>query len=642
MNWRAGLIGLGLGLALSAAALAGETENEHQQEQDAWLPRNQNQTEQPGSQLYEWEIKEVWQVGIDCQRRGDNRDAIALYERCREADPLRIEVLPYLGLALDSEGRAAEAVLRYQEYLAQEPDDLVVRFNCAVACYHAGDYAQALSLAEPIHQDDYEFEELFSLLGVCYLEQHNLFRALPCLLKAQSLKPQCSRVYSNLVSAYVELGDLAAAKKYAVRALELAPHAGAALNNAGVVLEADGKVGLAQLAFKEAGQRGVAQAQVNGLLLQSARGEADILQAAECADEHPKLSQARLIYAWMLMRDGRAEEARRELEGWHKEHAPQPESLMCLGAVYYRLGDYAQALEHYRQSAEMRPTAEAHYNASLCLSKLKRDEEAKQERQTARDLEKQQREVAQVALGASELQAANQSQDAAGLREKDQRAGAPSAEKKPRGKQDPGNSGNLGAETSTGASNAPGVSVCRVAGETAGLEGNPGTGSETVGSETAASATALSPRDNALHFVVTMPQQPVDTLVSGEITVNGEKFKAASGKVGEQMYGDYWRPLKSSCPPNEAAGTSYYLDLCWTDSSYIGGPFYHMFPDPICAKDGQGRRTEIGIHEDLGAPGTGGCIGVDSADWPRLRQALDRLSLYNYRLPLTVEYVRGE
>ena len=578
MDWRAGCVGLGLALALSSAALAGEAESERQQELNSWLPHVHNQSEQSGSRLYDWEIKEVWQAGIVCQRQGDNRGAIALYERCRESDPRRIEVLPYLGLALDSEGRSTEAVMCYREYLAQEPDDLVVRFNCAVACYHAGEYAQALELVHPIQKSAWEFEELFSLLGVCYLEQHNLSRALPCLLKAQALKPQCSRVYSNLVSAYVELGDLATARQYAVRALELAPREGAALNNAGVVLEADGKAELAKLAFAAAAKNGVVQAKVNRLLLESARGEADILQAAECADDHPELSQARLLYAWMLMREGRSEEARRELESWHREHDPQPESLMCLGAVYFRLGDYAQALEHYRRSAEMRPSPEAHYNASLCLEKLKRGEEAAQERLVARAREKAQREAA---MGTQSTVTGTQDAGTTGL--------SPHAN---------------------------------------------GSYDEPRHSKTL--------YDKAIRFVVHLPQQSSETLVSGELIVNGEKFKAASGRIGGQVYGDYWRPFKSPCPPNEATGTDYYLDLCWYDSSFIGGPFYHIWPDPIYALNGQGRRTELGLHEDLGKPGTGGCIGVDRADWSRLRQALDGLSLYNYRLPITVEYVPVE
>lgn len=143
--------------------------------------------------------------------------------------------------------------------------------------------------------------------------------------------------------------------------------------------------------------------------------------------------------------------------------------------------------------------------------------------------------------------------------------------------------------------------------------------------------------DNVLRFTMRLPKAPSSEIIDGVITLNGKMYKACSGCVGGQIYGSYWVTAQSPIPP----GDIYHLDLRWTKSELTGinGRFYHILPDPIYRADGKAQRSEIGLHQDNGVPGTAGCIGVVGQDWRRLKTELDRLARSNRYLRLEVSYL---
>ena len=378
--------GLSLVLALTCGAAEAD-ENENDAVSEVWLPASnlqQNLREDP-VYIFDWEISRLLEEGIAYHREGELEGAVALYERCRRHDERRIEVLPYLALALDQQGRYDESLHYYEQYLQQEPEDDLVRFNCAAAAVHAGRFAQAVELAEPM-LERCRREPLYTLLGVAHLHLGHREPALGYLKKAAELQPQQGKVYSNLGAAYLSWGDISAAGENLSRALQLAPDDGTVLNNAGAVLEAKGRRDLASAAFREAAKRGVICAEINELAVDCAMGRSDTMQAAQCADKYPQLGQARLLYVWALLEDDRPQEAAEELERWQREHGGDVSSRAYLGSIYYKMGRYEQALEQYRGLLDAAETPEAHYNASLCLTKLGRDAEAEREARSAYDM----------------------------------------------------------------------------------------------------------------------------------------------------------------------------------------------------------------------------------------------------------------
>ena len=144
--------------------------------------------------------------------------------------------------------------------------------------------------------------------------------------------------------------------------------------------------------------------------------------------------------------------------------------------------------------------------------------------------------------------------------------------------------------------------------------------------------------DNILRFTMRLPRAATNTVIDGVIMLNGKMFKACSGSIGAQVYDRYWITGRSPIPP----GKDYKVDLRWTysDLAGIAGRYYHILPDPIERGDGSGlRRTEIGLHQDNGVPGTSGCIGVVGSDWSRLCGVLDELAKFSRYIKLEVNYL---
>ena len=143
--------------------------------------------------------------------------------------------------------------------------------------------------------------------------------------------------------------------------------------------------------------------------------------------------------------------------------------------------------------------------------------------------------------------------------------------------------------------------------------------------------------DNVLRFTMRLPKRPAASIIDGCIILNGQMYKACSGCIGGQVYDDYWTVGASPIPP----GKGYQIDLRWSWSELTGiaGRYYHILPDPIVRADGKAKRTEIGLHQDNGTPGTAGCIGIVNSDWSRLCDALDELAKFNRYLKLEVSYL---
>lgn len=154
----------------------------------------------------------------------------------------------------------------------------------------------------------------------------------------------------------------------------------------------------------------------------------------------------------------------------------------------------------------------------------------------------------------------------------------------------------------------------------------------------AASPAPAKAGDNVLRFTMRLPRKATAAIIDGVIMLNGQMYKACSGCMGAQVYDSYWISGRSPIPP----GKEYKIDLQWSYSDLTGikGRYYHILPDPIERGDGSGlRRTEIGLHQDNGVPGTSGCIGVVNGDWGRLCNALDELAKFNRYLKLEVNYL---
>lgn len=137
------------------------------------------------------------------------------------------------------------------------------------------------------------------------------------------------------------------------------------------------------------------------------------------------------------------------------------------------------------------------------------------------------------------------------------------------------------------------------------------------------------------HFVCRLRKHAINSIIDGVLMLDGKEYKACSGSVGAQIYGQYFSK-GAPIPPGD-----YEIDLngYFCETTGIEGRYYHILPDPIYSADKTKSRTEIGLHRDAGYPGTAGCIGVIGTDFDKLDSALKRLAQTQKRLPLKVSYI---
>ncbi len=195
-------------------------------------------------------------VAVDLQRLAMYRDEIALWQdTLTHADSALVRM--NLGLALINAGRPAEAIEHYEHLLQSEPENEVThRNNLAYAYLHAGRMADAITAYRSALRLDNQSVEAHNNLAMALLNANQPQEAAEHFRAALQLKPDytdghlglgmalfAARQYAaaadefeelrrarpdsieanmHLAKTYVELGNPAAARAAAVRAIGLA------------------------------------------------------------------------------------------------------------------------------------------------------------------------------------------------------------------------------------------------------------------------------------------------------------------------------------------------------------------------------------------------------------------------------------
>ena len=182
---------------------------------------------------------------------------------------------PYAeGLRFSASGQHARAIERFEQALAQTPDDTRVLFAL-------GNTARALGLARPaeeffrrvLAQEPGRVEALVNLANL--LRSHGNFAAAETLLlPALARNPDAAEIWLTLGSLYGETGDLARAAEYYRNALALRPNYAPALGNLADLLADDGDLNGALALYDRAlrAEPDNAQARVNRAVLHLLHG----------------------------------------------------------------------------------------------------------------------------------------------------------------------------------------------------------------------------------------------------------------------------------------------------------------------------------------------------------------------------------
>lgn len=353
-----------------------------------------------------------YHLGVLHQLEGDlerARDRLAEAARLAPADlPSHLR----LGQVLVELGELDGAEEEFRKVLAADSEMAAAHYGLGRVFYARGDLGDAIQHLEIVLELQPEADSIHHLLGTAYRRLGDVEKARAHLLRNRhtpvsfpdplvdslaplvqsarrhfnagvdalrrgdhepavrhfrdglAIDPENSLSHYNLGLALVALGRHDEAEGALRRSLELNPDYSYAHYNLGVLLTDDGRVEEAARHFEKAHELDPRdpEAHLEWATALAARG--DVQRAVEelrnLVETHPEHAGARLRLASLQARLGRSADARRLLERLLAGDATQRERAeghLLLGRLADQRGALDEALEHYRQAAEIDPQA---------------------------------------------------------------------------------------------------------------------------------------------------------------------------------------------------------------------------------------------------------------------------------------------
>jgi ribosomal protein S12 methylthiotransferase accessory factor len=159
----------------------------------------------------------------------DGPHAVAVIEQLLNSFPNRYDLHFFLGLTLEYQGRAREALEQFQTALELNPrpmDIASVHTHIGVCLKDMADYHAAIKALTRAKKFDPNLKEIYNLLGFCFFKLKEHERSIEQFEKALEIDPGSAIDYANIGSNLREMGH----KKEAIRlyrmALEMDPNIG--------------------------------------------------------------------------------------------------------------------------------------------------------------------------------------------------------------------------------------------------------------------------------------------------------------------------------------------------------------------------------------------------------------------------------
>ena len=181
-------------------------------------------------------------LGVALQEQGKFADAIASYQQALRLKPDFAEVYSNLGNALKKQGKPEEAIIQYRQALRLKPDHPLVHFNLGFALQEQEKFDEAIIHYQQALRLKPDYAEACSNLGLALKEQGKVDEAIAHFQQALRLKPDYAPAYNNLGNVFQEQGNLDEAVTHYQQALRLKPDFVEAYNNLGSTLQEQGKL----------------------------------------------------------------------------------------------------------------------------------------------------------------------------------------------------------------------------------------------------------------------------------------------------------------------------------------------------------------------------------------------------------------
>jgi tetratricopeptide (TPR) repeat protein len=314
------------------------------------------------------------QDAISKQQAGDLAGAVPEYQQFLKLHPEATAIHSNMGAALAGLGRFNEAVAEYKTALGQSPTLPGARLNLALAYYKMGRIADAATQLTRVHLEDPKNDQAVLLLGDCYLRMGQDKDVIRVLEPAEKTHPDDLAIAYMLGTAYIHgkqveqgqvlvdrilrngdsaeahlmLGtakmgvqDFAGARDEFAKAVALNPNLpqvhvlyAKALQRTGdsdqSLKEYKAELAIDPFSFES-------NLQIGAMLRQEQSYDEAAQYFTRALETRPGDPAVRYQLALIALDQGKADDARRELESLVKESPQFTEAHVSLSIAYYRL-----------------------------------------------------------------------------------------------------------------------------------------------------------------------------------------------------------------------------------------------------------------------------------------------------------------
>jgi tetratricopeptide (TPR) repeat protein len=274
-------------------------------------------------------------------------EAIARYREFVATDPDAAEGHNNLGVALMQAGRVDEAIASFQRSIALRPDAPKTLDNLGLALMRQGQFANAVPPLQEAIRRQPDNPETHEHLGQALMQSGRIDEGFASLQRAITLQPDRAEAHHDFGVALMQAGRFPDAVASLRRADELQPGSMETLNNLGVALMRAGRV---------------------------AEAVAPLQHAVDLA---PDSSEARDNFGQALMQSGRFEDAVAAFERAVALQPDSPAALNSLGVALMQAGRFEPAVAALRKVVALRPDSpQSHDNLGVALMRTQRVDEA--------------------------------------------------------------------------------------------------------------------------------------------------------------------------------------------------------------------------------------------------------------------------
>ncbi len=278
-----------------------------------------------------------YNLGVALQKQGRADEAISEYFKALQAEPDYVDAHNNLGFVLEQQGGMEEAIKQYSEAIRINPRYVKAYSNLGRALQKVGRIDEAIKQYSVALQLEPEYVEAHNNLGAALEKQGRLEEAIKRYSEALRLKSDYVEAYYNLGAALEKKGSLNDAIKHYTKAVDLEPdHVDARYN-------------------------------LGGVLLKRGRVDEAIKQYSETLRLDSQHVKAHYNLGVALHLDGRIDQAIKQYSETLRLDPNHVDAHNNLGAALFNKGDIERAIDHFREALRISPD---NTNAKNNLKKL--------------------------------------------------------------------------------------------------------------------------------------------------------------------------------------------------------------------------------------------------------------------------------